>query len=187
MALPGAADACDPNTGLPRPDAAEYCVALYRTPQDWRVSWPLRNLLQEQASCQPPFGGVEDEDFGRDLPVIGFAHNHPCGTRMSSPDLGQFPAIKTEEGLWTMVSYAASPKGGLARDAQNRLIPAWAWLATGHRSEPRFYKWNPAGEVFQWNEGTKRWDFQATCQPRESSGTRGPRTQLPSCSPELSW
>ncbi|MBZ4415903.1 hypothetical protein [Myxococcus sp. RHSTA-1-4] len=38
MALPGAADACDPNTGRPRPDAAEYCVARYRTPDDWRVS-----------------------------------------------------------------------------------------------------------------------------------------------------
>jgi hypothetical protein len=38
MALPGAADACDPSTGRARPDASEYCVALYRSPHDWRVS-----------------------------------------------------------------------------------------------------------------------------------------------------
>lgn len=187
MALPGATDACDPNTGSPRPDAAEYCVALYKTPRDWRVSWPIRNLTKERDSCQPPFGGVEDEDFGRDLPVIGFAHNHPCGTRMSSPDLTKFPALKTEEGLWMMVSYAASPSGRLARDAQNQLIPAWAWLATGRKDAPRFYKWSPAGEVFQWNEDKANWEFQATCRPQESSGMRTPRTLLPKCSPELKW
>ncbi|WP_244224418.1 hypothetical protein [Corallococcus sicarius] len=187
MALPGASDACDANTGSPRPDAAEYCVALYRTPQDWRVSWPIRNLLKEQNACQPPFGGVDDESFGRDVPVIGFAHNHPCGTRMSSQDLKQFPALKMESGLWTMVSYAASPSGRLARDSRNQLIPAWAWLATGHKDAPRFYKWNPAGEVFQWNEDKHHWEFQATCHPREASGMRSPRTLLPQCSPELKW
>ncbi|WP_244219695.1 hypothetical protein [Corallococcus interemptor] len=187
MTLPGAVDACDPNTGGPRPDAAEYCVALYKTPQDWRVSWPIRNLVKERSSCQPPFGGVDDESFGRSPFIIGFAHNHPCATRMSSEDLTQFPAVKMADGLWTMVSYAASPDGQLARDSRNRLIPAWAWLATGHKDEPRLYKWNPAGEVFQWNEATARWEFQANCHPQEASGMRSPRMLLPRCSPELKW
>lgn len=84
MLLPGAVDACDPTTKRPRLDAAEYCVAIYKTPNDWRVTWPVRNLMKEQSSCQPPFGGVDDEDYGREVPVIGFAHNHPCGTWMSS-------------------------------------------------------------------------------------------------------
>ncbi|RUO89333.1 hypothetical protein D7Y11_30820 [Corallococcus sp. AB018] len=187
MSLPGASDACDPNTGGPRPDASEYCVALYKTPQDWRVSWPIRNLMKERSSCQPPFGGVDDESFGRNLPIIGFAHNHPCATSMSSDDLTRFPAMKMEDGLWTMVSYAASPDGQLARDSRNRLIPAWAWLATGHKDEPRFYKWNPAGEVFQWNEDKALWEFQANCHPQEASGMRSPRMLLPRCSPELKW
>ncbi|HYO55276.1 hypothetical protein [Archangium sp.] len=187
MALPGAADACDPNTGFPRPDAAEYCIALYKTPQDWRVSWPIRNLMKELDSCQPPFGGVDDEDFGRDLPVFGFAHNHPCGTRISSPDLTKFPALKTGEGLWMMVSYAASPTGRLAHDSRGQLIPAWAWLATGHKDEPRFYRWNPEGEIFRWNEDKKHWEFQTTCRPQESSGMRSPRVLPPKCSPELKW
>jgi hypothetical protein len=186
MALPGAADACDPNTGAPRPDAAEYCVAIYRTPHDWRVSWPIRDLMGERNSCKPPFGGVEDADFGRDLPVFGFAHNHPCGTLMSSPDLVTFPALKTDEELWMMVSFATSPSGRLARDSQGLLIPAWAWLATGHKDESRFYKWNPAGEVFRWNEDTKNWEFQAICRP-QSSGMFGTRTFPPQCSPELKW
>ncbi|MCY1043261.1 hypothetical protein OV208_18230 [Corallococcus sp. bb12-1] len=187
MALPGATDACDPNPGGPRPDASEYCVAIYKTPQDWRVSWPIRNLINERNACQPPFGGVEDESFGREVPIIGFAHNHPRGTLMSGPDLTQFPAMKMADGLWTMVSYAASPGGKLARDSRNQLIPAWAWLATGHKDEPRFYKWNPAGEVFRWKEDMKQWEFQALCHPQEASGMRSPRTLLPRCSPTLKW
>lgn len=184
MALPGAADACDPNTGYPRPDATEYCIALYRTPQDWRVSWPIRSLTGEQSLCNPPFGGVEDEDFGRDLPVLGFAHNHPCGTNMSGPDLAIFPMVKSGEGVWMMVAYGATPSGRLVRDTRGELIPAWHWLATGRGDAPRFYKWNATGEVFMWREETKRWEFQATCQPQPSS-ILSPRALPPRCTPAL--
>lgn len=118
MTLPGASEACDPSTGRPRGDAAEYCLAVYRTPDDWRVSWPIRNLMGERSACTPPFGGVEDKDFGRNLPVLGFAHNHPCGTDMSSSDLKVFPAMKTTEGHWTMVEYAVAPNGTPARDSR---------------------------------------------------------------------
>lgn len=138
IALPGAVDACDANTGRPRRDAAEYCVAIYKTPEDWRVSWPIRNLTNELGSCQPPFGGVDDEDFGTNLPVFGFAHNHPCGTKMSSQDLKVFPAMKVD-GVWTMVVYGATPSGGLVRDSRGQPVPAWHWLATGHADKPRFY------------------------------------------------
>ena len=78
MTLPGAIDACDAS-GHPRADASEYCAAVYKTPHDWRVSWPIRRLVGEKNACKPPFGGVEDDDFGRGLPVFGYAHNHPCG------------------------------------------------------------------------------------------------------------
>ncbi|WP_245919862.1 hypothetical protein [Melittangium boletus] len=186
MALPGATDACDPNTGHPRPDAAEYCIALYRTPEDWRVSWPIRNLTGEHNSCQPPFGGVDDEDFGRDLPILGFAHNHPCGTNMSSPDLSVFPKVKAGEGLWVMVAYGASPSGKLLRDVRGELLPAWHWLATGQPDRPRFYRWDPEGKVFRWNEASRIWDFQATCQPRSAS-MLSPRALSPHCSPALDW
>ena len=184
MSLPGAVEACDPNSGTPRTDASEYCVAIYKTPQDWRVSWPIRELTGESSSCQPPFGGVDDEDFGRDLPIFGFAHNHPCGANMSSPDLSIFPALKTGEGLWTMVSYATTPSGRLARDSSGSLIPAWHWLATGRVGAPRFLKWNPAGEVFLWMEGKRTWEFQATCRPQTSSMI-GRKILPPQCTPEL--
>src|SRR5262249_26132203 len=133
MALPGAADTCDPNTGRPRPSAAEYCVAIYRTPAHWRVSWPIRSRAEELNSCDPPLGGVDDEDFGRDMLIFGFAHNPPCGTNMSSSDLDVFPWMKAGEGGWVMVAYGATPSGKLARDSRGQLIPAWAWLATGHK------------------------------------------------------
>jgi len=184
MKLPGAADACDPNTGRPRPDATEYCVAVYKTPEDWRASWPIRNLVGELGLCDPPFGGVEDEDFGRDLPVIGFAHNHPCGTSMSSQDLNVFPVMKAGEGSWMMVEYAVAPSGKPARDSRGNPIPAWAWLATGHVNEPLFYKWNLSGEVFRWSEPTKGWEFLATCVPQEP-GTLSTTIPPPKCSPSV--
>jgi hypothetical protein len=183
MALPGAADSCDAY-GKPRPDAAEYCVATYRTPEDWRVTWPIRDLVGPESACKPPFGGVDDADFGRDLPVFGYAHNHTCGLFASSRDLTNFPVMRTPAGTWMLVGYATTPNGKPALDAQGQPLPAWSWLATGHADEPRFYKWNPAGEVFRWNEGKKHWEFQANCKPRSS--TMLERKPLPpQCSPEI--
>jgi hypothetical protein len=184
MALPGASDACDAN-GRPRPDATEYCVAVYRTAQDWRVSWPIRRLVRAHSACKPPFGGVDDADFGRDLPIFGYAHNHPCGLFASSTDLRWFPAAKSPERGWVVVGYGITPSGQLARDARGNLIPAWAWLATGHLKEPRFYKWNPAGEVFRWRENKKHWEFQARCEPQSSTALHPDQVFAPKCSPEL--
>ncbi len=183
MTLPGATDACDWN-GQPRPDASEYCVAVYRTPQDWRATWPIRKLVREQGACKPPFGGVEDADFGRGLPVFGYAHNHTCGLFASSTDLRRFPAMRSPEGIWVVVGYAATPSGQPALDGQGLLIPAWHWLATGRGDEPRFYKWNPQGEVFRWREDKRHWEFQAICKPQSSSMLTG-NVLPPECSPEL--
>jgi hypothetical protein len=183
MSLPGAADSCD-LSGQPRPDAAEYCVAVYKTPEDWRVTWPIRKMMRDQSACQPPFGGVEDADFGRDLPVFGYAHNHTCGLFASSNDLRRFPAAKAPTGAWVVVGYATTPSGKLVRDVRGELIPAWGWLATGHLSEPRFYKWNLEGKVFRWNEDKAQWEFQADCKPQSSHILTG-QVLPPRCSPEL--
>ncbi len=182
MALPGATGSCGMD-GRPRPEASEYCVAVYRTPEDWRVTWPIRKLVDSHSSCVPPFGGVEDADFGRDLPVFGYAHNHPCGLFASSSDLRNFPTARTPEGAWVLVGYGMTPGGTPARDSHGQLIPAWAWLATGHDEEPRFYRWNPAGEVFRWSEDKRHWEFQATCEPRFSASSN--RVLPPKCAPEL--
>ncbi len=184
MELPSAADACDPSTGRPRPDASEYCVAIYRTPEDWRVSWPIRNVMRSSSACSPPLGGVDDADFGRDLPVFGYAHNHPCASSVSSKDLAVWPLVKSDEGVWVIVAYGTSPSGKLARDSRGRVIPAWGWLATGHRNAPLFYKWNQAGEVFRWDGDRKHWQFQMTCRPRPPSPFR-PQGGPPDCAPAL--
>ncbi|NTX10656.1 hypothetical protein HUA76_07655 [Myxococcus sp. CA056] len=185
MALPSSMDACDARTGRPRPDATEYCVAIYRTPDDWRVSWPIRDGGTSASACRPPFGGVDDVDFGRDLPIFGYAHNHPCGAEVSAKDLVVWPLAKSGEGLWVMMAYATTPSGRLARDARGQPVSTWGWLATGHRSAPRFYKWNPAGEVFLWDSARKKWSFQATCRPRPSSAIR-PHGTPPDCSSAMS-
>ncbi|RUO92592.1 hypothetical protein D7Y11_13925 [Corallococcus sp. AB018] len=183
LELPGAVDACDSNTGRPRPEASEYCVALYRTPSDWRVSWPVRNTLKSSGSCMPPFGGVDDADLGRNLPVFGYAHNHPCASDLSNQDLRTWPMAKSE-GAWVMVAYGTTPDGRLARDEQGQVIPAWGWLATGHRDAPRFYRWNQKGDVFRWDVERKRWDFQARCEPSPPSMLR-PEGIPPNCSAAL--
>ncbi len=182
MALPGAADSCGMD-GRPRPEASEYCVAVYRTPEDWRVTWPIRKLVDSHSSCKPPFGGVEDADFGQGLPVFGYAHNHPCGLFASSSDLGNFPVARTPEGAWVIVGYGMAPNGEPVRDSRGQVIAAWGWLATGHRDEPRFYKWSPAGEVFRWNEDRTQWEFQATCTPQFSASLS--QTLPPRCAPDL--
>lgn len=84
-----------------------------------------------------------------------------------------------------VVGYGTTPSGEPVLDAQGEPVPAWAWLATGHLTEPRFYKWNSAGEVFRWSETQKQWDFQASCKPQTSSMLN--RKPLPpKCQPELS-
>ncbi|RKG97237.1 hypothetical protein D7V97_34580 [Corallococcus sp. CA053C] len=183
LALPGAVDACDASTGRPRPEASEYCVAIYRTPSDWRVSWPVRNTVKSAGSCHPPFGGVDDADYGNDLPVLGYAHNHPCASDVSNQDLSTWPMVKSE-GAWVVVAYGTTPGGRLARDERGQVIPAWGWLATGHRDAPRFYKWNQEGQVYRWDGGRKQWNFQARCTPRPSSMFR-PEGVLPDCSAAL--
>lgn len=183
MSLPGAAS-CGAD-GRPLPDASEYCVAVYRTPEDWRVTWPLRKPSGSSNSCVPPFGGVEDADFGRGLVVFGYAHNHTCGLFASSEDLKIFPAAKAPSGPWVFVGYAISPDGEYGRDSSGMLIPAWAWLATGTADAPRFYKWDALGRVFRWDEGERQWDFQAVCEPQSSSGLARDRALPPRCSPEL--
>jgi hypothetical protein len=184
MGLPGAVDACDAY-GKPRPDAAEYCVGVYKTPEDWRVTWPIRKLTEAHSSCKPPFGGVDDVDFGRGLPIFGFAHNHTCGLFASSRDLTNFPARRVSETSWVTVSYATTPEGDPARDARGDLIPAWAWLATGHASDPRFYKWSPAGEVYRWSDARKRWELQARCEPQSSSVFYTGKALAPKCTPDI--
>jgi hypothetical protein len=119
------------------------------------------------------------------LPVFGYAHNHPCGLFASSRDLITFPAAKTPEGAWVVVGYGITPTGELARDERGQLIPAWGWLATGHADEPRFYRWNSAGEVFKWSEDRHQWAFQATCKPQISKLLYPDQALPPICSPEL--
>ena len=184
MELPGAADSCGAD-GLPLPHASEYCVGVYRTPEDWRVTWPIRKVMEAHSSCVPPFGGVEDADFGRGLPVFGYAHNHPCGLFASSRDLGNFPTMRVPSGGWVVVGYGATPSGEVALDSFGERISAWAWLATGQRDAPRFYKWSRIGEVFRWREDKKQWEFQAVCKPQGSGGINRGRALPPKCSPEL--
>jgi hypothetical protein len=45
-------------------------------------------------------------------------------------------------------------------------------------------RWNPVGEVFKWDGGTGKWEFQAACKPQKPS-TLSTMLPPPKCSPEL--
>lgn len=186
MRLPGAMVKCDLNVNQPPHYATEYCLALYKTPKDWRASWPVRSLLEESSLCEPPYGGVEDKDFGREVALIGFAHNHPCGKHMSSPDLGTFPVHIKNVGtaVWELLIYAETPAGILARSSQGAPIPTAAWLATYQLDEPLFYRWDFSGNVFVWSEARQEWEFRSKCTP-QSSAFNPDKALKPSCNPPL--
>jgi hypothetical protein len=84
-----------------------------------------------------------------------------------------------------VVGYGTTPSGEVVLDSFGERIPAWAWLATGPRDAPRFYKWNREGEVFRWSEDKKQWEFQAVCKPQASGRIIDDQVLPPKCSPEL--
>jgi len=174
LTLPGATH-CE--SGAPSVLSAEYCIAIYRTPDDWRVSRPVRNLVGEQRACDPPYGGVDDADYGRRTFVVGFAHNHMCNLAPSSKDLSVFP-VALIQGSWEAVQFATDIEGRPIL-VNGQPIPVTSWLITANG---RILRWNASGQVEEWHEDEQRWYYAATCEvPTQSID----RYQPPRCVPPL--
>ena len=174
LTLPGAT-LCD--AGMPSVLSAEYCIAIYRTRDDWRVSRPLRNLVGEQRACNPPYGGVDDADHGRQTFVVGFAHNHSCNLPPSTQDLSIFP-VALIQGAWEVVQFATDFEGRPILINGNP-VPVTSWLSTANG---RLLRWNVSGQVEEWNERKQQWYYLATCEP-PAPFARG--YQPPRCAPPL--
>lgn len=174
LTLPGATH-CE--EGRPSALSAEYCVDIYRTPTDWRVAWPVRNLQNEQGACTPAFGGVDDVNYGRTTYVVGFAHNHPCDWPPSTDDFSVFP-MALIQGAWEAVQFATDIEGK-AILLDGRPIPIASWLIT---PKGRIFRWNASLEVDEWANDAQQWHHVARCILPEQS-TLG--YQPPRCTPEL--
>lgn len=174
LTLPGATH-CE--TGAPSALSAEYCTAIYRTPVDWRVSWPVRNLQREQSACTPPYGGVDDSAYGRATYVVGFAHNHPCDSLPSTNDISVFP-VALIQGAWEAVQFATDHEGK-ALLLDGKPIPIAGWLIT---PKGRIFRWDAGGQVDDWDAGGQQWRHIARCIAPEQS-TLG--YQPPRCTPQL--
>ncbi|WP_147469366.1 hypothetical protein [Corallococcus sp. AB045] len=78
MALPGAVDACDPNTRRQRRDAVEYCVSIYKTRQDWRVSWPIGASWGRKAVVSQPMAALMTRSSDPMCPSSGLLTTIPA-------------------------------------------------------------------------------------------------------------
>jgi len=173
---PGAT-VCDPLTRRPIAGlSTEYCSTVYIAGDSeslsWRVSEPIRG---DHFSCTP-FSEVKDADHPSSrVWVVGYIHNHPCGTPPSSNDLAAWPtdAFKPYVSMASVRLISGNPvpaiHGNVAIEMASALV---AERPDGTRLFLRYF---PTGEVQQWSNARSGWVTLGTCAPRGSSRSRTPR------------
>lgn len=84
---------CDPMTNRPIPGlSTEYCSTVYVAGNADSLSWRVTEPLTGTHNRCNPFFVVKDEDYpASQVWVVGYIHNHPCGTTPSSLDLRAWP------------------------------------------------------------------------------------------------
>ncbi|NNB90889.1 hypothetical protein HJC10_41660 [Corallococcus exiguus] len=166
---PGAR-ACDPATLRPIQGlSTEYCATVYvaggRESLSWRVSEPVRG---SHSRCSAP-QQVQDADHpASQVWVVGFIHNHPCGSPPSSVDLMAWPtdAIDPLTAMAVVRLVPGNPAPALFKSLAIEMTSALvAERMDGSRVYLRYF---PTGEVEQWSERRRRWILLGTCAPTQS-------------------
>lgn len=186
LKLPGA-KVCDslnqrPIVGM----STEYCSTVYvagnRHSLSWRVTEPVGGNHER---CEP-FYVVEDADYpASQVWVVGYVHNHPCGTPPSSKDLRNWPTdafnpyVAMAEFRLIAGNRTASGDPGPAVHENTAIEMASAVVAELQDGTRVFLRYFPTGEVQQWSNVKVGWVTLGTCSPRRAS-----RAQTPQCSPE---
>ncbi|WP_233602468.1 hypothetical protein [Corallococcus sp. CA047B] len=107
--------------------------------------------------------------------MVGFIHNHPCGSPPSSLDLLAWPtdAVDPMTAMAVVRLVPGNPAPalfkGLAVEMASALV---AELADGTRVYLRYF---PTGEVEQWSGSRRRWILLGTCAPTLSQFGAAPR------------
>jgi hypothetical protein len=167
---PGA-KVCDPVAQQPIVGlSTEYCSTIYvagsRDSLSWRVSEPVAG---NHDSCTP-FFAVKDDDYpSSQVWVVGYVHNHPCASPLSSRDLSAWPTDAFDPFV-TMAELRLFPGNPAPAAYKNTLLElASAMVAERQDGSRVFLRYFPTGEVQQWSEAKARWVTLGTCTPRRAA------------------
>lgn len=170
LKLPGA-KLCDRITHRPMVGlSTEYCSTIYvagdRDSLSWRVSEPAKG---DERSCRP-FFAVKDADYPpSQLWVVGYVHNHPCATSLSSADLSAWPtdAFKPFVAMAEIRLIPGNPSPALHQSTAIEMASA---MVAEHQDGTRvILRYFPTGEVQQWSNTRNRWVTLGRCSPRGST------------------
>jgi hypothetical protein len=170
LKLPGA-KVCDPVSKKPIVGlSTEYCATVYvagtQDALSWRVSEPVAG---SHRSCTP-FFSVDDADYPPSrVWVVGYVHNHPCASALSSRDLAAWPTdgIRPFAAMAELRLVPANPVPAVYKSTAIEM--ASAIVAERQDGTRIFLRYFPTGEIQQWSKAKEHWVTLGTCAPAASS------------------
>ncbi|MCY1036616.1 hypothetical protein OV207_34585 [Corallococcus sp. BB11-1] len=168
---------CDPVTRRPiKGLSTEYCATVYvaggQDALSWRVSEPV---LGSHDRCSVPLHVEDDDHPARSVWVVGFIHNHPCGSPPSSVDLLAWPtdAVDPMTAMAVVRLVPGNPAPALFKGLAIEMASA---VVAERQDGTRVYlRYFPTGEVEQWSGTRRRWGPLGTCAPTLSQFGVAPR------------
>lgn len=181
LKLPGA-KVCDAVTRRPIVGlSTEYCSTFYvagtRASLSWRVTEPMKG---NHEACNP-FFVVRDADYpAAQVWVVGYVHNHPCGSPPSSADLGTWPTDAFDPYV-AMAEVRLVPGNPASAFYENTPIEMASALVAERQDGTRIIlRYFPTGEIQQWSTTKADWVTLGTCAPSATtSRDRTPRCNQP--------
>ncbi len=168
--------------------STEYCSTVYvvgdRNSLSWRVTEPTKGNHER---CRPSFA-VEDDDYpASQVWVVGYVHNHLCGSPPSSNDLARWPQDAFDAYV-AMAEVRLIPSNGQPGNPvpaayKNTGIDMASAIVAERPDGTRVYlRYFTTGEVEQWSDARAGWVSLGACAPRLPDSRNRPRP--PQCSPE---
>jgi hypothetical protein len=122
---------------------------------------------------------VKDDDYPiSQVWIVGYVHNHPCASSLSSDDLSAWPtdAFKPFVAMAEVRLVPGNPAPALHQNMAIEMASAMvAERQDGTRVILRYF---PTGEVQQWSNGKARWVTLGFCAP---GVTHFPQANAPQC------
>ncbi|WP_257979563.1 hypothetical protein [Corallococcus exiguus] len=175
LKLPGA-KTCDPSSQRPIVGLSmEYCSTVYVAGTEdalsWRVTKPLRGSYN---GCQPSSDVTDSEHSAEQIWIVGYIHNHPCGTPPSTLDLTVWPtdAFAGKPALAEFRMIPGNPAPAMFKG--QALLMASALVAERTDGSRVFLRYFPTGEIEQWSQQERRWRLLGTCIPTRTRYNSAP-------------
>jgi hypothetical protein len=144
----------------------EYCSTVYvagtQDALSWRVSEPVAG---NHWSCTP-FFAVDDADYPPSQTwIVGYVHNHPCASALSSSDLAAWPtdSLQPFAAMAELRLVPANPVPAVYKSTAIEM--ASAMVAERLDGTRIFLRYFPTGEIQQWSKARERWVTLGICAP----------------------